>query len=89
MSIRTALCVPLQLVHHKDSLVASALKLVLDGIKGGKAPVRVDPIKWALPRVLDYLKSKPFPHLKTLSEETLLSETLFSSQWRQVKEPGS
>ena len=44
MSIRTALRVPLQWVHHKDILVAPELKLVLKGIKGGKAPVRVGPI---------------------------------------------
>ncbi len=52
MSIRTAMRMPLQLVHRKDILVAPELKLVLKGIKGGKPPVRTTPVVWNLPRVL-------------------------------------
>ncbi len=63
MSIRSALRVPLQLVHHKDLLLAPELKLVLKGIKGGKPPVRTTPVVWNLPLVLDYLKSGQFFHL--------------------------
>ncbi len=77
VSIRTALRIPLQLVHSKDLLISPELKLVLKGIKGGKTPIRTAPVVWNLPRVLDYLKSKPFYHLKTLSEEKLLAKTLF------------
>ncbi len=77
MSIRSSMRMPLQLVHHEDILLAPELKLVLKGIKGGKPPVRTTPVVWNLPRVLDYLKSEPFFHLKTLPEEKLLSKTLF------------
>ncbi len=77
MSIRTAMRTPLHLVNRKDILLSPELKLVLKGIKAGKNPIRPNPVAWNLPRVLDYLKSKPFFHLKTLSEEKLLSKTLF------------
>ncbi len=71
VSIRTALRIPLQLVHGIDLLISQELKLVLKGIKGGKTPIRTTPVVWNLPKVLDYLKSKPFYHLNTLSEENL------------------
>ncbi len=87
MSIRTALHIPLQLVLHKDILIAPGLKLILKGIKGRKAPVRVDPIKWNLPKVLDYSRSKPFHLRKHYRKRNYSLKHYFSWQWRQVKEP--